>query len=247
MRVFVISLEDAEKRRAQVESQMRWAGIEFSFFDALSGDDGFEPHFEAYDQRQYILRTGRVATPGEIGCFASHRALWKRCVALGTPVMIMEDDCRLRDLFPEAFRETRRLVGHYGFIRLQTESRAESRKVGDAGRFSLHRYTKAPHSLACYALTPRVASALVATSSTLSAPADVFVKRFWDHGQQLYGLQPYAVLESALSERSHIGARPKADKSLGLQAARLLEKGREEIRRQSFNARGIELPTPEPE
>lgn len=37
---------------------------------------------------------GKLSRPGVIGCFYSHYALWQRCVDLGEPIMIFEDDVK---------------------------------------------------------------------------------------------------------------------------------------------------------
>ena len=36
----------------------------------------------------------KLSRPGVIGCFYSHYALWKKCVDLGEPIMIFEDDVK---------------------------------------------------------------------------------------------------------------------------------------------------------
>lgn len=37
---------------------------------------------------------GKLSRPGVVGCFYSHYALWKKCVELGEPIMIFEDDVK---------------------------------------------------------------------------------------------------------------------------------------------------------
>jgi hypothetical protein len=37
---------------------------------------------------------GKMSRPGVIGCFYSHYTLWRRCVELGEPIMIFEDDVK---------------------------------------------------------------------------------------------------------------------------------------------------------
>lgn len=37
---------------------------------------------------------GKLSRPGVIGCFYSHYHLWQRCVELGEPIMIFEDDVK---------------------------------------------------------------------------------------------------------------------------------------------------------
>ncbi len=74
------------------------------------------------------------------------------------------------------------------------------------------RYTKAPHSLAGYLLSPRAAARLIEHSEQFLGPADVYTKMFWQHRQVMYGVTPYSVWDSDFSAASDIGARPKAHK-----------------------------------
>ena len=39
--------------------------------------------------------------PGAQGCFLSHFMLWNRCIELGQPIIILEDDAEVVDLLPE--------------------------------------------------------------------------------------------------------------------------------------------------
>jgi GR25 family glycosyltransferase involved in LPS biosynthesis len=47
---------------------------------------------------------GKLSRPGVIGCFYSHYNLWKKCISLGEPIMIFEDDVKFyRGYTPVAF------------------------------------------------------------------------------------------------------------------------------------------------
>jgi hypothetical protein len=37
---------------------------------------------------------GKLSRPGVVGCFYSHYSLWEKCVQLGEPIMIFEDDVK---------------------------------------------------------------------------------------------------------------------------------------------------------
>jgi GR25 family glycosyltransferase involved in LPS biosynthesis len=52
-------------------------------------------HYEIIE-RQLVNEKdiGKLSRPGVIGCFYSHYHLWQRCVELGEPIMIFEDDVK---------------------------------------------------------------------------------------------------------------------------------------------------------
>lgn len=53
------------------------------------------------------------------------------------------------------------------------------------------------------------------------------MKRFWRHGQRMYGITPYTVTESALSSISNISGRTKAHKHLAARLRRTLARMQE--------------------
>lgn len=210
MRICVISLPDEQLRRERAAAQLSRAQLDFEFADATRGEDVVrDGHFDRFDQYGFLMNTGRVASTGELGCFASHRTLWRRSIASDEPLLILEDDFHLHEDFPEALRHTRRLIREYGFIRLQVEARSSRTPVSECGNFILSRYRKAPYGTAGYAISPDVARTFVAVSDCFSAPVDLFVKNFWDHGHTLYALTPYTVSLSEISQQSRIGGRKK--------------------------------------
>ena len=235
MKVFVISLTRSDARRAHIDEQLRAHTVPYRFFDALDGKAGHKIGFDSFDITQFIMRTSRLATPGEIGCFASHRELWRHCIAINEPILIMEDDFDLTAKFSSAVAELESLIAHCGFLRLQTESRGKSVKHIDTGEFSVHFYTKVPHGAAAYCISPDVAKAFQISSRILTAPVDVFIKSVWEHRQPLFGLRPYTVQPSWMARHSTIGARKKMRKDARLRSARLVEKAREITRRALFN------------
>lgn len=235
MKVFVISLVRCDLRRAHVDNQMRMQNVPYQFFDAIDGKAGYRTSFEGYDRTQFILRTGRDARPGEVGCFASHRELWKDCAASNEPFAILEDDLELSPHFSSALEVSGRLISRFGFIRLQVESQAKSLKLVDVDQFSLHFYTKVPHGAAGYCISPDVAKIFLEATSTLAMPVDVFIKYVWEHKQPIFGLLPYTVGPSWMASHSTIGSRPKWKKSLPERSARFAAKLRAVGGRSRFN------------
>jgi GR25 family glycosyltransferase involved in LPS biosynthesis len=59
-------------------------------------DNFVKEYYYKIIQRQPIRENhiGKFSRPGVIGCFYSHYHLWKKCVELGEPIMIFEDDVK---------------------------------------------------------------------------------------------------------------------------------------------------------
>ena len=232
MKIYVISLPDATKRRERAALQLGELGLAFEFFDAMRGEKVLaEGYFEHCDQDEWLLNTGHPMSLGEVGCFASHRAMWQKCAELGEPLMIMEDDFQLLPGFPGAVEQVAENISECGFIRLQSETRAKKQRIATRGDYTLWRYTKVPHSCMCNSMTPEVAQNLVEQTRAIYEPVDVFIKKFWEHGQAIYGLTPYTVTESRLSQETYILHRDKVPKGLGRSTRRFLRKCGWEMKR----------------
>lgn len=234
----MISLESAKERRAKIDAQLRPLGVEYRFFEAVDCSNGFA-YFRSYDERQYLINTGRRATPGEVACFASHRCLWKQAVSMDKPILVLEDDAEIEANLSAALTETQRLIQRYGFIRLQNDFFGRNKKsvpVREAGPFTLNHYATYPFGAMGYAISPSVAAAFVDASQVLTAPVDSFIKVFWEHGRPLYGLSPYSVMGGDLSRRTTIGHRARAEMNIKMTLERRLKKAGRWIKRRRFNA-----------
>jgi glycosyl transferase family 25 len=143
----------------------------------------------------------------------------------------MEDDFQLLPGFVGAVEQVAENIDNFGFIRLQSETRAKKQRVAERGGYTLWRYTKMPHSTMCYSLAPAVAQNLIEQTRAICEPVDVFIKKFWVHGQPIYGLTPYTVTESTLSQQTYILHREKVPKGFGRSTRRFLRKCSWEIER----------------
>lgn len=237
MRVIVINLPEMSERRVHIERQLAAQQVPFSFFEGVDFRTDRRRYFHHCDEQRFQLLTGRAPTVGELGCYASHLMLWRTCRLLDEPVLVLEDDAMLASDFGEALPNLERLTERFGFIRLQPGKtrggkvvyRHRQRRVDYCARF--------PHGLIAYAINPAVADAFIRKSRVFRAPVDVFVKRFWEHGQPLYSIAPALADVSEYCSRSSIAGRTADAGSLRLAARRWLGKRADFLARARFNLR----------
>ncbi len=110
---YIVTLADIPESLAGAKQCMRSA----ERFDAQEGMEifpGINKHYSEEFFKSHQLTwsypnqgTGREsASRAEMGCFASHYLLWKKCVELNEPIMILEDDTEFRAPVPALrFRE----------------------------------------------------------------------------------------------------------------------------------------------
>jgi len=245
MRIAVISLKNADDRRHSVSEQLSRLGLDFEFFDAFDASTSIPSHFAEFDARVYGLNCQRDPLPAEIGCYASHLNLWKRCAESSAPMLILEDDFEALTGFAEAIPIIELLLAEHDFIRLEPfdrrralgkKLRRASHKLGSIGQFTVSYLSDVPTHLTAYAISPTGAARLAKGSARLVAPVDKFVQRTWDHGVPILALSPAIVQMGPHSRASMIGDRRSLKRrNITLLLARAAYKGIGEIQRTWFD------------
>ncbi|GAA8340265.1 hypothetical protein HpDR28_02110 [Helicobacter pylori] len=128
--VYIISLKESQRRldteKLVLESneKFKWRCV-FQIFDAISPK---HQDFEKFVQELYdsssLLKSDwfhsdycyQELLPQEFGCYLSHYFLWKECVKLNQPVVILEDDVTLESNFMQALEDC--LKSPFDFVRL---------------------------------------------------------------------------------------------------------------------------------
>ncbi|MCQ2893197.1 glycosyltransferase family 25 protein [Helicobacter pylori] len=128
--VYIISLKESQRRldteKLILESNEKFKGrCVFQIFDAISPK---HQDFEKFVQELYdsssLLKSDwfhsdycyQELLPQEFGCYLSHYLLWKECVKLNQPVVILEDDATLESNFMQALEDC--LKSPFDFVRL---------------------------------------------------------------------------------------------------------------------------------
>ncbi len=128
--VYIISLKESQRRldteKLVLESNEKFKGrCVFQIFDAISPK---HQDFEKFVQELYdsssMLKSDwfhsdycyQELLPQEFGCYLSHYLLWKECVKLNQPVVILEDDIALESNFMQALEDC--LKSPFDFVRL---------------------------------------------------------------------------------------------------------------------------------
>ncbi|MGL2645797.1 glycosyltransferase family 25 protein [Helicobacter pylori] len=128
--VYIISLKESQRRldteKLVLESNEKFKGhCVFQIFDAISPK---HQDFEKFVQELYdsssLLKSDwfhsdycyQELLPQEFGCYLSHYLLWKECVKLDQPIVILEDDVALESNLMQALEDC--LKSPFDFVRL---------------------------------------------------------------------------------------------------------------------------------
>ena len=155
MKRYVINLPERSDR-LQLFNETN-PNIEYELYQAVNGKNisydelkrrGFDTDKDWIDP---LLKTH--LTKGEVGCFLSHYNLWLKCIALGEPIIIYEDDAIIGDSYDEDHITT--LLESYEFIYLAYNEMGEGKSIDDT--LIVPDY---PYWTLAYVITPEAAKKL---------------------------------------------------------------------------------------
>ncbi|MCG8438556.1 MAG: glycosyltransferase family 25 protein [Pseudomonadales bacterium] len=125
---------------------------------------------------------GRDLSPGEIGCFLSHRNAWKEAARSNQPSLILEGDAKLDQDSAKVCEllsvPTRRWELAMLYYSKCVPSVWQQQRLDETFRLAKFANRRA-YCLAAYMLTPEGAKKLLELSETFHLPADDFVSGGW--------------------------------------------------------------------
>lgn len=195
MKVVVLSLAGAEDRRAAFSASVPATRLEWSYFDARTGA---APPLR-YDEGAARVARGRAMTPGEIGCYASHYAIWQRlCDDDCDAYVVLEDDVIADWAFLEALADEPLEARGVGYLRLyfKTLSRFAHRESDFVRRStSIIELFDWAYGTQGYWIAKPAARRLLAASRDIVRPIDDQMDRWWDHGVPNLAVFPSPLIE----------------------------------------------------
>ena len=214
MRVFVISLQEAEERREIMRARLSAAGLAFEFFDAVDGrgfDVPLHPAYDAWRRRSYF---GKDLSGGELGCLLSHRAVYEKMVTEGIKAALILEDVAILDADFTAVLQGAQGC-EYDIIRFMDKpklSNVPSRVVRDLGSgYSLRQFCAIPGGAYAYVITLEGARKMIAELQRNYRPVDTVMGHVWMQGLKSYIVWPRVASWDA-AQGSYIG-QARFDKS----------------------------------
>ena len=216
VKVLVLTLRRSTDRQARIKKALDDANIEFEFFWGVDGRQDKDPSLSMYDESKRMRSKGKPMTPGQLGCFASHYNIWKKCADENKRLVVLEDDVVIDDaIFQSFFEALPAFPHHVECLRLfenKTRNHKQS-KVAEVGPFSILRYIKGPMSAMGYYLTPEGARKFLLSADPVFLPVDIYMDRYWVNNVACLGGSPAFVshdykFESVIGYEGKTGRRP---------------------------------------
>ncbi|CAH6794199.1 Epitope biosynthesis protein [Vibrio chagasii] len=191
--IFVINLTSSTERRENISRQLNSLSLPFDIFPAVDGRAS-PPHplLKHYNDELSQTFRAKTLTPGQLGCYASHFLLWQKCVDLGQPIIVLEDDALLFETpFLNFIRDSSGLPKKIECVRLFKNKRRKfsSYSAWKCNSTNIHKFTKGHMSATGYFLTPSGAEKLLQHSNQWYMAVDIYMDRFWKNNVECYGTE----------------------------------------------------------
>ncbi|KUJ00592.1 glycosyltransferase family 25 protein [Vibrio sp. MEBiC08052] len=214
MKLYVINLARAVERRERVKQCLSQLNVDFEFFDAIDGFNGLPPELASMPNDAYRIRyRGRVLTPGEKGVYASHYLLWKKCIALDEPIVILEDDFLPTQFFNQVIERLPSFHEKYDYLRIEPQDSHVDGSMIESTHDGLQivMWKDNRGGTRGYSITPSAAKKFVENSDEWLCGVDNFIGDSYRHDVPGIGVIPYAVFNPSDmgSQVQNIVERPK--------------------------------------
>lgn len=196
MKFYVITMMDSPDRVENVNRIIRdYRGeFEFEVFPAVVPNDEvyLDPGYDFGYRRKHF---GYQLTKGEIGCFRSHREIWKKIsIESESIVGIIEDDVMFIDGIFEAIKIGMLWQNYWDVLRLhQAIPQKTGVKIASNGVQSLYYYLMPPRGTSAYLLKRSSAECLAKRSVKIRHPVDHFLDDHRQHALNVLDLSPATV------------------------------------------------------
>lgn len=207
MNIYIINLASQTERKEAMQKQFEMMNDEIRrqhriiFFNAVNAAAGEHLGYKQYNRFAALLCRGKEMSAGERACFASHYRLWHTCVELDSPIVVLEDDVRLKENFwQEITRVEQSALSYVRFMYLKKQPVFWDMPLDFKFSFENLAGTQG------YYLTPRAARAFLSRANIWYRPVDDYMDMFYLHKVPNVCIAP---ILSEIDIQSNIGDRSK--------------------------------------
>ena len=241
IKIVVINLPSSCERREHISRRLTELELPFTILNATDGRKKNDPALLLYNDKRRLIEKGHSLTPGEQGCFVSHRKVWQLCVEENVNILVLEDDVELSESLPLILKESENLLNNYHYIRLGrgTAKRSLSflrkwkTKKTLTNRFYLVKYLRGPSCAHAYIITPKAASRFIKKSQQWWWPVDDYMDMEYFNGQYNFGIEPPIINQRGIP--SDIGGVKKTKRTIPTRIRKEFFRYIDIIRRNIFN------------
>ena len=220
LNAYVITLRRSVERAKQTAKLVAHCPVPCTPWDAVDGREmTLEQQAALQPVHPHTPPYPFPLNPGEIGCFLSHRSLWKHMVERAIPrALILEDDVEFLPNFAEILQFAARHADVTDYIQFPVrELHPRGKIVVSEGGLRLLQPAVIPLRTSAQLVTLGATEKLLQHTETFDRPVDTFLQMKWLHGVQVLTVMPRSVIEVSMSlGGSTIGNKQKRKTTLGV-------------------------------
>lgn len=191
---FMINLDRAVERRAEMEEQLNRLALPFTRIPAVLGDALDEP-IVGFDERGFNIRTGKHKNKREIGCYFSHLKVIEAFLQTDAEhALVLEDDAVLPTNLLQLLNSAIEHGDKWDLLRLSSSRKGEFMTIANlCDGYSLAINKKVLKNTAAYMISRRAAKAILQYLRPMRLPYDVALDRDWTMGIRTACVTPFPV------------------------------------------------------
>ncbi len=203
MDVYVINMDRNPERLDFMTERLNSLGIEFKRVEAVDGSALSEEYIDEFREESKRPTGWKL---GQIGCFLSHREVWKQIVASDKEyAVVFEDDLHIADSIKNIFSDLSWIPRDADVVRLEnTTNWVRMKKVGKVQQRDLCLLNSDSWCTGAYIVSQKAADFLIKQDRSLWLPSDtyMFSKSLSKVARELktYQLNPGLVCQDKYSE-----------------------------------------------
>jgi GR25 family glycosyltransferase involved in LPS biosynthesis len=241
-KTFIVHLERAKGRKAQVQDLVAKAPYSIQIIDAVDGAKLSKQDIETCYSQTPVMQPKYpfVLNAGEMGCFLSHRKVWQEIVDQGLDAgLIFEDDVQIDpQQFSKALALAEAHVRELGYIQfLVREVRGHNKVLVKGDGVIVAQPVVTPLRTSAQFVSYATAQELLELTGKFDRPVDGVLQLYWETGIQLSCVIPSGVSDrTAATGGSTLSAKQPLSKKLGREISRYSYKAK--IRKYSKRTAG---------
>lgn len=191
--IWLINLDRAEKRRAEMQERLSALGLPYTLFRAVDGKVQEASLEHTVDRIAYERNTGTKLLPGKIGCYHSHMQVWKELLNSTHEVaLILEDDVVFHNDFLTSVDVALSTMKDWDIIRFNCVMAKIPVTVRNLGPYKLNAYYGPFTGNGAYLIKRALAEKLLPNLLPMTRPFDHELNRFFLHNYLQMGLEPWS-------------------------------------------------------
>jgi GR25 family glycosyltransferase involved in LPS biosynthesis len=194
-KTFIVHLQRAEARKAQVRDLLSKVPYEVEVIDAVDGAKLSADEIKAYYSEKPLFKPAYpfALNVGEMGCFLSHRKVWQAIVDQNLDGgLIFEDDVQIDSgVFAKAVELAERHVQELGYIQFQVREISDvSTVLAHGNGAAIVQPTVTPLRTSGQFVSRSTAQDLLELTPQFDRPIDTTLQMYWQTGLHLSCVVP---------------------------------------------------------